>query len=94
MVFRPTQLATYFSCTPYVHVGTASGAGVHSRSTVAAASPLGGAFPLSLIVVTGTTGHLDRLMMERLLIRAIACGQCVIRAGRNRGRCLKECSII
>jgi hypothetical protein len=74
--------------------GTASGVGVHSRSTVAAASPLGGVFPLSLIVVTGTTGHLGRLMMERLLIRAIACGQCVVRAGPNRGRCLEECSII
>jgi thioester reductase-like protein len=47
-----------------------------------------------LIVVTGTTGHLGRLMMERLLIRAIACGQCVVRAGPNRGRCLEECSII
>lgn len=74
--------------------GTALGAEAHSVSTVAAASPLGGGFPLSLIVVTGTTGHLDRLMMERLLIRAIACGQCVVRAGPSRGRCLKECSII
>jgi hypothetical protein len=61
---------------------------------LAAASPLGGGFPSSLIVVTGTTGHLGRLMMERLLVRAIACGQCVIRADPNRGRCLKECSII
>jgi len=47
-----------------------------------------------LIVVTGTAGHLGRLMMERLLIRAIACSQCVVRGGPSRGRCLKECSII
>jgi thioester reductase-like protein len=45
-------------------------------------------------MVTGTTGHLGRLTMERLLVCAIACGQCVVRAGSNRGRCLKECSII
>ena len=45
-------------------------------------------------VVTGTTGHLGRLTMERLLIRAIACSQYVVHAGPNRGRCLKECSII
>jgi len=45
-------------------------------------------------MVTGSTGHLGRLMMERLLVRAIACGQCIVRAGRSRGRCLKECSII
>ena len=45
-------------------------------------------------MVTGTTGHLGRLTMERLLVRAIACGQCVVRTGSNRGRCLKECSII
>src|SRR5580704_7222805 len=32
-------------------------------------------------MATGTTGHLGRLMMERLLVRAIACGQCVVRAG-------------
>jgi hypothetical protein len=45
-------------------------------------------------MVTGITGHLGRLTMERLFVRAIACGQCVVRAGSNRGRCLKECSII
>jgi hypothetical protein len=36
-------------------------------------------------MVTGTTGHLGRLMMERLLIRAIACGQCVVRAWPQPG---------
>jgi hypothetical protein len=44
--------------------------------------------------VTGITGHLGRLTMERLFVRAIACSQCVVRAGPDRGRCLKECSII
>ena len=38
-------------------------------------------------MVTGTTGHLGRLTMERLLVRAVACGQCVVCAGSNRGRC-------
>ena len=33
-------------------------------------------------MVTGTTGHLGRLTMERLLVRAIACGQCVVRAAQ------------
>ena len=31
-------------------------------------------------MVTGTIGHLGRLTMERLVIRAIACGQRVVRA--------------
>jgi hypothetical protein len=45
-------------------------------------------------MVTGTAGHLSPLTMEHLFVRAIACGQCIVRAGPDRGRCLKECSII
>jgi hypothetical protein len=45
-------------------------------------------------MVTGTTGHLGRQTMEHLFVRAITCGQCVVRCGPDRGRCLKECSII
>ena len=36
-------------------------------------------------MVTGITGHLGRLTMERLLVRAIACGQCVVRARLQPG---------